>query len=60
MRETLRNKRMQLGLSQSEVAKKANVTRQCYNYIESGNRNPSYQVLKRIAKVLEISDINLF
>ena len=60
MREALRNKRIELGLTQSEVAKKAEVTRQCYNYIESGNRNPSIQVLKRIAKVLNLNDINLF
>jgi len=60
MREALRNKRIELGLTQTEVAKKAEISQQCYNYIETGNRNPSIQVLKRIAKVLDITDINLF
>ena len=60
MREALRNKRIELGLSQSEVARKINVTRQCYNYIEANKRNPSVEILKKIAEVLDITDINLF
>ena len=60
MRETLRNKRKELGLSQAEVARKANVTRQCYNYIENGQRTGTLPVLKKIAEILQINDIHLF
>lgn len=60
MKKYLREKRLLLGLTQAQVASKANITQKCYSYIETGERCGSLPVLKRIAKVLDISDINCF
>ena len=51
-REWLIEKRNAKGLSQSEMARLINVTQQMYSYIESGKRNPSPKLSKKIAKVL--------
>jgi len=55
----LRKYRKTKGLSQKEVAEKANITHQFYNYIENGLRRPSYEVAKKIASILDF-DWTLF
>lgn len=60
MRELLRNKRIELNLTPSQIAKQANITPRYYNYIENGERSGSVEVLKKISKILGISDINYF
>ena len=44
--------RKEKGLTQFEIAERAGVTQQFYNYIENGRRRPSVSVAKKIAAVL--------
>lgn len=56
----LKKLRQQKGLTQEEVAKRVGVTKPYIAMLESGARkNPSLDVLKRLAKALkvEISDL---
>ncbi len=59
MRKWLVDKRNSLGLTQEEVAKKADIARTTYAMIEQGNRTPSVPVAKKIATVL-VFDWTLF
>lgn len=54
-RDWLINYRIKKGLSQSEVARQAGVTQQMYNFIENNKREPSVEVAKKIADVLNFS-----
>lgn len=47
-----RNKR---GLSQTAVAKMLNITRQAYNHYETGQRQPTQEVLVKLADIFEVS-----
>lgn len=42
------------GLTHQQVANKVDVTRQYYGMIESGERNPSVAIAKRIAHVFKV------
>ena len=53
--EILKNLRLQNGLTQKEVAKKLNVTSQCYQGYESGYRQPTPEMLCKLADVFEVS-----
>jgi transcriptional regulator with XRE-family HTH domain len=59
-RQQLLEARKEKGLSIAQVAKKAEITPRHYCYIESGERVGSFPVIKRIAKALDLTDINLF
>ncbi|MFC4712274.1 helix-turn-helix transcriptional regulator [Planococcus dechangensis] len=50
------SKRKELGYSHQDVADMcgANITRSFYGLIENGNRRPSIEVAKKIAKLLDI------
>ncbi|SFP17390.1 helix-turn-helix transcriptional regulator [Salibacterium halotolerans] len=52
MRNWLLYKRSEMGLTQSEVAEKANMNRSTYSMIELGERNASVSNAKKISKVL--------
>lgn len=52
-RTWLTNLRVERNLSQAEIADFVNVTQQMYGYVESGKRNPSPRLAKKIAKVLD-------
>ncbi|MCK0470388.1 helix-turn-helix transcriptional regulator [Halalkalibacter sp. APA_J-10(15)] len=52
MRDWLLQKRLDLKLTQEEVADKAGIARTTYASIEQGFRNPSVNVSKRISQVL--------
>ena len=55
LRTVLKALREKRGLSQTEVAKRSDVTRFYVSQLESGLRkNPSLPVLKRIAKALGV------
>lgn len=47
--------RKRKGLSQAQVAKKIETSQQAYNYIENNQRNPSVELAKKIADVLNFS-----
>lgn len=55
MRDWLKNKRELLGLTQEEVASRADIKRAYYTMIESGTRNPSVKVAKMIADEMNFS-----
>ncbi len=46
--------REKLNFTQSEIAKKADMTVNYYAMIERGEVNPSYEKIKSIAKVLKL------
>ncbi|RJS60152.1 helix-turn-helix transcriptional regulator [Bacillus sp. PK3_68] len=52
MRVWLKELRLQRGFTHNDVAEESNVKRAYYTMIESGSRNPSVNVAKRIAKTL--------
>lgn len=47
------------GLTQEEVAVRADLTQQYISEIENGKRNPTIQTLVQIAKALGVSHIDL-
>ena len=56
MGDVLRRLREAKGLTQTELAKRAKITDEYVSMLESGaKRNPSFEVLKRLAKALGIS-----
>ncbi len=56
----LKFRRIELGLSQSELAKMAGVTRQTIGLIESGAFNPSVKLCIAICKALGVTLNDLF
>ena len=48
----LYKRRMELNLTQEEIAKKAGITRPYYSMIENGRQDPSLKLAKKIAKIL--------
>lgn len=52
LRTWLKDKRIDIHLTQDEVAKQSGISRSFYTHIENGTKTPSVQVAKRIAKVL--------
>jgi len=59
MREWLKNIRVKYKFTQKDVASKADISTQYYNFIETGQRRPSPEVAQAIAKVLNF-DWTLF
>ena len=47
--------RLALGISQEELAHEADSNRTYISYLERGTRNPSLEVIERIAKALNVS-----
>lgn len=60
MRNKLVEKRENLGLTQATVAKSVGVSRSFYGLIETGARNPSFGLAKRIASILKEPVTSLF
>jgi len=55
----VRNKRIRMGLSQNELSKRANISRNFVALIESGRRLPSYDKLSEMAVALD-TDVTSF
>ena len=53
-------RRIELGMSQSELAEKAGVTRQTIGLIESGEFNPSVRLCIAICRALGVTLNDLF
>lgn len=53
--EILKQLRLQNGFSQKDVAKQLNVTTQCYQRYEVGERQPAPEMLCKLADVFEVS-----
>lgn len=60
MRNNIREKRKQLGLSQEELAKKCGVSRQTINAIENNKYDPTLALAFHLAKELETTVDVLF
>ncbi len=62
MRLYMRNRRVELEMSQEQTAVLANMSRAVYSHIETGrNKNPSIEQMESIAKALKVKpDINFF
>lgn len=60
MRAGLIEARKKQGMTQDAVAKKIGVTRTCYANYESGLRNPSFEKVIRLKKVLSIEEDSIF
>ncbi len=56
----LKFKRIELGISQAELAKAAGVTRQTIGLIEAGEFNPSIKLCIAICKALGVTLNDLF
>ena len=57
----LKMRRIELDLKQKDVAAQAHITPQYLRYLETGRaKNPSIEVMKNIAKVLDASEQDLF
>jgi len=54
LRKYLQNVRTNLSLSQTEVAHALQISVRMYQYIESGHRNPSWKVQKRLEQFFGI------
>lgn len=60
MKNTIRNRRKELGLSQEELAKKCGVSRQTVNAIENNKYDPTLALAFRLAKELQVTVDELF
>ncbi|KKI85333.1 helix-turn-helix transcriptional regulator [Shouchella clausii] len=56
MREKLRQRRLELGLTQNELADRLNMSRANYGHIERGRHEPN---LKQMALIAEALDVDL-
>jgi transcriptional regulator with XRE-family HTH domain len=56
----LRKIREKNGLTQAQVAEKANIHVNFYARIERGEENPSYETLEKIAKALKTKSSEMF
>jgi transcriptional regulator with XRE-family HTH domain len=57
--EFIREKRLDVGLMQYELANKIGITIAAMNYIEKGRNNPSITTLRKIAEALGINYFEL-
>lgn len=53
--EVIRNRRKSLGLSVQQLSEMAGISKSYLDYIESGTRKPSFEILAKIADALGIS-----
>lgn len=60
MRTWLKEMRDNRELTQSEVAMLSGISRSHYTHIEQGNKTPSVEVAKRIAKTLKFNWVIFF
>ena len=52
MKNKLKKLREEIGLSQSDIANRLNITRQAYNNYETGKREPDFETIVKIADIL--------
>ena len=55
----LKEVRLKLGLKQSDVAKKADISVNYYSRIERDEENPTIETLERITKVLKVKSSDI-
>lgn len=55
LQDELKYYREKHNYSQSDIAKKINITQQAYAHYENGNRTPNINILIKIADIYDIS-----
>lgn len=60
MRQKLTALRKQRNMTQQEVANKLGISRSFYGFIETGLRNPTYGLAKKIAEIFEVTPEEIF
>ena len=60
MKNQIRDRRRELGLSQKELAERCGVSRQTVNAIENDKYNPTLSLAFRLAKELQLTVDELF
>lgn len=60
MRQELITLRERAGLTQEDVASRVGVSRSFYGHIETGMRNPTYGLAKKIASVFDTTVDSIF
>ncbi|MFB5193173.1 helix-turn-helix transcriptional regulator [Alicyclobacillus fastidiosus] len=60
MRTWLGNRRKELGWTKSKAAETLGISRQFYGQIESGERNPTLALAKRICNVMKLDPVMFF
>ena len=60
IKNTIRNRRKELGLSQEELAKKCGVSRQTVNAIENNKYDPTLSLAFSLARELQLTVDELF
>lgn len=53
--ERIKKRRIELGISQTQLAKKASLTSASISQFESGSRKPSFDVISKLALALEVN-----
>lgn len=60
MRTKLKNLRQAYGISQYTIADALNISRSHYSQIETGDKNPSLQLARKIKQFLKYKDDDIF
>ncbi|GMQ56821.1 hypothetical protein AN1V17_12150 [Vallitalea sediminicola] len=60
MRKELKDARLRKNFTQLQVANLVGIDRSSYSNIERGNKNPSYQVVIKLKKILDVEDDKIF
>lgn len=56
----IRKRRLELGLTQHEIAKKIGVAQNFVTYLEAEQRKPSHEMIKKVAAALSLSSDTLY
>jgi transcriptional regulator with XRE-family HTH domain len=56
LRNNMKNRRLQLGLTQEEVAERMKIERTSYTMYETGKRNPPLDKALKIKEILQADD----
>lgn len=57
--ENVRSRRLDLGLTQAEAAKKLRISQSTYAHLESGRNTPTLEVVEKVAKALQTNPLQL-
>lgn len=55
MDNRIKDLRLEKGLTQKQVAEQLNITTRAYSYYETGTREPSFDVLRRICDFFDVT-----
>ncbi len=56
----IKSLRLSYGMTQEELANKADVSKSIISAYEKGNRNPSFEVLEKISEIFNVKEVYFF